>query len=121
MKLTTERLKRLIREELEKTIKEYRTKDDLEQMNGKVFIDKLTAQAQKLKSPDKRMFPENLKARAKIAEAFLSIAKTKEFKNSYEGSMWMRDNAVGIIEKRLPEEVFRYANPGSILDTMLKF
>jgi len=50
MKLTTVRLKRLIREELEKTIKEYRTKDDLEQMNGKVFIDKLTAQAQKLKS-----------------------------------------------------------------------
>ena len=121
MKLTTARLKKLIREELEKTIKEnMRTKDDLEQMNGKVFIDKLTAQAQKLKS-DKYVSGENLKSQAKIAEAFLSIAKMQGFKNSFEGIIWMRDNAVGIIEKRLPEEVFKYANPRSVLDDMLKF
>ena len=117
MKLTTKRLKQLIREEIQK-IQEFTNNRSLEQMDGKTFIDKLSASAEKLKN-DKYVQGDNLKAQAAVAEALLSIAKMQGFKNGKEGARWMHDNAAQMVKKRLPREVLEYANIGAILTDFL--
>ena len=111
-------------------INENRTKDDLEAMDNSRLIEKMAEKAEELKKDDGKRFPNNLKAEAKMAEGFMSIVKKAaeegKFNNAYDGIVWMRDNACGIIEEQLKGvnldgyPILQYAATRAILDEMLK-